>query len=364
MTVIINPRQGPFVNRELAFGGEVALSSLGRNLIKAFNHLRQFRAGEYIASYNGRVNPAINGNNLSRFHIITRFPVQSEADDVQIVITQKNWLIGYAAVNEKTEWSKVFGGGVTETPYDALAPPIAVANDTSSSKPHGAYHEYEMTLTPVAIGVADGFRCSRLDITNAVVHQLNVFGCPIEPNLDADEAVVSLSDAAVGRVLQGYVDGVDDGTVGALVHYLDADDSVVHNTCRPLLNTPYALGVHLNNEAALIPIRRDGNNNAMTYKVKPRNLTGAAGDVACDPAIVAWGDAAAEIQFVTTVGNSTKYTIPGGGLAVPTLITTTDFTGKLDVDPDGDFITINALSGAGNDVYINAVSLWESYQHR
>jgi len=371
MSIIINPRRGPFVNRETAYGGEVALSTaLGSKLVKAFNHLRRFRAGEYVASYNGRVDPAINGNHVSKFHIITRFPVQADAADVQLVATQKNWMIGYGGgVNEKTEWRKLYGGGVTETPYDAAAPPAAVTDDTSISLPSGDYHEYEFGVTPEAIGAADGFRCSRLDITNAVVHQLNVFGCPIEPDLDADAALVGLSDAAVGRVLQGYVDGTDDGTIGALVHYMDDDgttgvDSVIHNTCRPLFNTPYALGVHLNNEAAFIPIRSDTNDNSMTYAVEARNLTGGAGDIACDIAVVISGDAGAQIKLSSTIAvDNSTYTL-GGGDGAPILKTTSDFSGTLNIDPGGDFITIEALSGAGNDVYIHTVSLWENYRYR
>ena len=376
MSIIINPRKGPFVNRETAFGGELALSnSLGANLVNAWNHLRRWRAGEYIASYSGRVDPAINGDNLSKFHIITRFPEQVDGSDVQIVVTQKNWMIGYAgAVNEKTEWRKLFGGAVTETPYDSLAPPNTITiGDTATSLPSGDYHEYEFEVTPEAIGTADGFRCSRLDITNAVVHQLNVFGCPIEPDIDKASALVGLSDVAVGQTMRGFIQGTSDGTVGALIHYMDDDgtngvDSVVHNSCRPLFQTPYALGVHLNNEANYIPIRSDANDVSMTYKVKARNLTGnAVDDVACDPAIVISGDAGARIKMSsTTAADNVVYTIPGGGIpqAVPELKTTTDFGDTLNIDPAGDTITIEALSGAGNDVWIQTVSLWEGYRYR
>lgn len=362
---IKNPPVGKFVNWQRAYGGELASSAkLGQPLVAAFNHLRQFRAGEYIASYSGRVNPAINGNGASEFHIITRFPVQSGAGDVPLIITQKNWKRGYAAGNETIAWFKDYTDGAADvTLYDSPAEPITTTNDTANSKPHGKKSEWAVDVEPTAAN--DGFRCSRLDIDNALIHRLNVFGCPATPDLDADEAVVSSATVSSGDVLRGYVHGTDDGTIGALVHYLDAEDSVIHNTCRALLNTPYALGVHLNNEAAYIPIRSDGAVNSMTYMVKARNLTGAAGDIACDPAIVISGDAAARIRMSsTTAADNVVYTIPGGGLANPTLKTTADFGDTLNIDPAGDTITIEALSGAGNDVYIQAVSLWEPYRYR
>ncbi len=368
---IKTPTVGKFINWKSALVGEPAMSSaFGAPLVHTFNHLRQFRAGEYVASYSGRCNHLINGNDANKFHIITRFPVQSGAGDVPVIITAKNWKRGYAAGNETWEWYKDYGDGAADsTPYSSGAVSASVANDTADSHANGAGNEFAVDVTPVAIGTADGFRCSRLDVTNAMIHRLNVFGCPVDPDIDADEAVVRLASVSVGRPLRGYVHGTDDGTIGALIHFTDDDgtngtDSVIHNTCRPLFNTPYALGVHLNDEAAYIPIRSDSADNSMTYKVKARNLTGAVGDISCDVAVVISGDAGARIRMSsTTAADNTVYTL-GGGDAAPILKTTSDFTGTLDIDPAGDEITIEALSGAGNDIYIHTVSLWENYRYR
>ncbi len=43
---------GKMINWETAFSGEPALSAkFGAPMVKAFQHLRQYRAGEYVASY-------------------------------------------------------------------------------------------------------------------------------------------------------------------------------------------------------------------------------------------------------------------------------------------------------------------------
>ena len=378
---IKNPPVGKFINWHTALVGEPAMSAaLGAPLVKTFNHLRRYRAMEYIASYSGRYEVAINGNDANEFHIISRFPVRASSDDATAIITAKNWRRGYAAGSETWEWYKDYTDGAADaTLYSSGAVSNSVTDDGVNSHASGRGSEFAVDIEPQAINVDDGFRCSRLDVANAMIHRLNVFGCPAEPDLAADEALLGLADISVGRVLQGYDEtNTNAGTIGTLCHYMDGDssdavtgtDSVIHNTSRALFNTCYAKGVHLNDEAALISIRQDSDGDAQTYKVKPRNLTGGVTDVECDIAIMVWGDAGAGVQMVSsTAGDSSKYTIPGGGLATPTLVTTADFTGatythKLGVDPAGDYITINALSGAGNDVYINTVSLWENYQYR
>jgi len=385
-----NPPVGEFINWQTAYVGEPPSSNkLGKRLVNTFNHLRRYRAQEYIASYSGRYDPAVNGDWESRFHIITRFPVRKSGDDAQIVISMKKWEIGRPVagpIDLLVDWRKAYGGAVTITLSECFVPVAAVADDGINDDPSGFYTEWmegvdgagdtqPLTVTPVAINTNDGFQCSRLDVDNIVVHRLNVMGCPHNPMLEDDESLVSLSDVATGQVLRGWDEGNNDGTIGALCHYMDGDssdavtgtDSMIHNSCRPLFNTPYALGVHLNNEAAYIPIRSDAADAAMTYKVKPRNLTGGATDIACDIAVVISGDAAAELKFISnTAVDSSKIIIPAGGYANPTLITTShaQCEGTLNVDPDGDFIEIQALSGAGNDIYIHAVSLWEPYQYR
>jgi len=369
MTTITNPRVGKFINWQCAYGGELAQSSaFGAPVVSTFNHLRQWRAGEYIASYSGRCNLAINGNSSNEFHIITRFPEQAGGGDVPLIITAKKWQLGYGAVNEVWEWYKDYTDiAADSTLYTSPATLNTVTDDTANSKAHGASREFAADVEPVDIATNDGFRCSRLDVDNAMLHRLNVFGCPLAATLDEDEAVVSNLDVSAGQPLRGYVDGTDDGTVGAVAHYIDAEDSCIHNTARCLFQTPYAKGVHLNDEAILIPIRSDVNGVAMTYKVKPRNLTGGATDIACDIALVISGDEEAAVKFISnTAVDSSTITIPAGGYANPTLITTSHAAceGTLNIDPDGDYIEIQALSGAGNDIYIHTVSLWEPYKNR
>jgi len=291
MTDVNQPRVGELINWETAFVGEPALAAkFGAPMVRVFQHLRQYRAGEYVASYSGRCNLGINGNNANRFHVITRFPVQAGAGVVPLIITQKNWKLDYpAATTELVTWYRDYGDGAADiTMYSGLAPATVATPDTVNDLASGRYCEWalgedadgdekELSVTPVAIGTNNGFRCSRLNIDNAMVHRLNVFGCPHGPNIDEDEAVAGLADVSVGRVLQGYVHGTDDGTVGAVAHYIDADDSCVHNTARPLFNTSYALGVYQTGEAAPgDSLRQDGDGGAMTYRVMPRNLTGAA----------------------------------------------------------------------------------------
>lgn len=366
---ISNPKTGAFINWKNAYGGELARSSsFGMPCVRTFNHLRRWRSGEYVASYSGRCNVAINGNDVNRFHIITRFPVQSGGGTVPVIITSKKWKRGYGVVVELWDWYKDYTDGAADpTLYSAAAPLIAVTtDDTANSKASGTSNERKAEVEPQGIGTNDGFRCSRLNVDNAMLHRLNVFRCPMDGTLDADQAVVYDARVSPGEALRGYVDGTDDGTLGALIHYMDGDtdgtDSVIHNTCRPLFNTPYALGAHVTNEAGYVPIRSDANAVSMTYQVKARNLTGGAGVIPCDIAVVISGDVDAAIKFTSSVDNST-YTLVAGD-AAPILRTTSDFSDTLNIAAAGDEITIEALSGAGNDIYIHAVSLWEPYQHR
>ena len=377
---ITNPRIGKFINWKSSYIGDPADSvRLGIPAATTFNHLRRYRAMEYLASYSGRRDPDINGNSLSEFHIISRFPVRENGGDADIIINAHNWKKQYGAVNESWLWYKDYGDAfATRLILKDVAAPTVGGDDADNDYPTGAYGEWSegvdaagddqsLVVTPQAIGTADGFRCSRLDVTNAVVHRLNVFGCPHEPTLSEAEALVSLSDFNVDETLRGWDDAnSDDGTVGTLCHYMDAGDSVVHNTSRPLFNTCYALGVYQTGVAAPgASLRRDSVGNAQTYRVKPRNLTGAAGNVDCDPAIVLSGGAGAVVTLSSSIaGDSVTYTIPGGGLANPTLKTVSDFTDALEVDPDLDYITVKGTSAGGIELHVQAVSLWEPYQYR
>jgi len=378
MTDVSQPRVGELINWETAFVGEPALASkFGAPMVRVFQHLRQYRAGEYVASYSGRCSLGINGNNANRFHVITRFPVQADEGVVPLIITQKNWKLDYPAdTDELVTWYRDYADGVADiTMYTGLANATVVTPDTSNDLASGRYCEWaigddadgdekELSVTPVAIGTNNGFRCSRLNIDNAMVHRLNVFGCPHGPNIDEDEAVVGLADVSAGRVLQGYVDGTDDGTLGAVAHYIDADDSCIHNTARPLLQTCYAGGIYQTGEAAHAALRQDGDGNSMTYRVMPRNLTGAATDISCDLAIVAWGGEDTEIAFTSTTAGDTATFVMPAAIAAPTLFTTDDFDGQLDIDPDGDEITITGKSAGALELHVQTVSLWEPYKNR
>lgn len=370
-----NPPVGKFINWKSALVGSPASSNaLGKPLVKTFNHLRRYRAMEFLASYSGRYDPAINGDWASRFHIISRFPVRNNGtSDAQIGINLKAWKIGRPVagpINLLINWRKLLGGGVTTTLRDCFIPVAAASDDGINDKPNGIYGEWAVEVTPEAIGTADGFRCSRLDVDNLVVHRLNVFGCPHDPMLDDDEALVKLSDMATGEVLRGWDQGNDDGTIGALCHYMDAGDSVIHNSSRALFNTTYALGIHQTGVAAHNTghLRQDSAGNAMSYRVAARNLTGnVVDDIPCDVAVVLMGDASCEVQLASvTAGDTSTITIPAGGYATPTLVTTShaQCTGALNIDPAGDTITITGISPAGINLYVNAVSLWEPYQHR
>jgi len=377
VTTISQPRVGELINWETAYVGDPALAAkFGAPMVRAFQHLRQYRAGEYVGSYSGRCDLTINGNNANRFHVITRFPVQANAGVVPLTITQKNWKLDYpAATTELVTWYRDYGDGAADiTLYTGLAAATVATPDTSNDLASGRYCEWaegedgagddkELSVTPVAIGVNDGFRCSRLNIDNAMIHRINVFGCPHSPNIDEDEAVVGLADVSVNRVLQGWDHGNDDGTVGAVAHYIDADDSCIHNTCRPLFNTCYALGVYQTGVNPAESLRQDGDGGAQTYMVKPRNLTGSGDKVLCDPAIVVYGGAGAVVTFASTT-DSVTYTIPGGGLATPTLVTVSSFTDQLEVDDVIDYITVSGTSAGGIELYVQAVSLWEPYTLR
>jgi len=373
---ITNPPVGKFINWHTALTGDPAMSAqFGAPLVKTFNHLRRYRAMEYIASYSGRCDHTLNGNDANEFHVISRFPVRASGDDAQAIITAKLWRRGYAAGNETWEWYKDYtDGAADDTLYSAGAVSNTVTEDAGIMHAHGPGYEFAVDIEPQAINTDDGFRCSRLDVSNAMIHRLNVFGCPHDPTLEAGEALVSLSDVSVGRVLQGWDEGNDDGTIGTLCHYMDGDsseqvtgtDSVIHNTSRALFNTAYALGVYQTGVAAPgESLRQDSDGGAQTYRVKPRNLTGSGDKVPCDPAIIVYGGAGCVVTFSSSVAvDSVSYTIPGGGLAAPTLVTVSDFTGQLEIDDELDYVTVSGTSAGGIELYVQAVSLWEPHQYR
>jgi len=382
---ISNPRIGKLINWRQSYVGDPADSvNLGIPMAEDFNHLRRYRAMEYIASYSGRIAPFpadaadINGNHLSKFHIISRYPVRENGGAAEIVINAHNWRHEYVAGNETWEWYNDMGDlFATRTILKNVAASTTGGDDDANDYPSGEYGEWfdgldatnaakSLTITPVAIGTDDGFRCSRLDVTNAIVHRLNVMGCPHEPTLTEAEALVSSSDFSVDEVIKGWDEAnADDGTVGTVCHYLDAGDSVIHNSSRALFNTPYALGVYQTGVNPAESLRQDADGNAQTYRVKPRNLTGAAGNVDCDPAIVVYGGAGCVVTMSSSVAaDSVSYTIPGGGLLEPTLVTVSSFTDQLEVDDELDYITVSGTSAGGIELFVQAVSLWEPYQHR
>jgi len=71
------------------------------------------------------------------------------------------------------------------------------------------------------------------------------------------------------------------------------------------------------------------------------------------------------VTFSSSVAtDSVSYTIPGGGLLEPTLVTVSSFTDQLEVDDELDYITVSGTSAGGIELFVQAVSLWEPYQHR
>jgi len=376
VSTIKNPPDGKFLNWRHCQTGEPALAAWARKAQQTFNHLRSWRTGaDYVACYIGRPDEDTNGDptngTTSRYHVITAFPVRADAGDQDLLIRAQLWRWGFddggtpaSPLLETWDFYKdatdvapdVSKGYATET--------TAVTNDGYTDAPHGDVRRILVHVAPVSTATDEGFRMSRLDVENAMVANLSIWAVPTSSVLDLDQAIVRESDIAAGRAIMGFADGAtDQKSLGALTHYIDSGDSVIHASRRCLFQQCYPIGAWAEDTAAYAHIRAEsvtGGANGSTYKVKPRNLNSGVGSIVADIALCLTASDGAKIRLTSSV-DSWVYTSGGDTDA---LITSEDgvspnATNGILIAPGGDYIQVETLTGAGKDLLLQTISLWE-----
>jgi len=377
--IIKNPRAGKFLNWRHCHTGLPLLASWMRKAQQTFNHLRGWRAGNtYVASYIGRPDEAVNGDpsnrTVSTYYVITGFPVPNDAPppNRKIRIRAREWKWGFGDPNpllETWEWyADAADGAAQVTKIYTCTPETWTVNDDYTDAPGGPVRMFTGTVVPVATGTNDGFRMSLLTVENVMMADLSFWALPLSEDLTADNAIVTEADVTAGEPVLGYKIGGEDRSVGALAHYMDSGDSMIHATRRALIGHCYPIGAFAAGTGDWVALRAEsltGSLNASTYKVTPRNLDNGTGDITCDVALCVTMDVDTQIRLTAeTSGDKWEYTSGGDAAA---LITTSDGTSAsggagtgLQIDPAGDYIRVDVKGATESDeVLIHTISLWE-----
>jgi hypothetical protein len=209
----------------------------------------------------------------------------------------------------------------------------------------------------------EGFHVSKLDITYCYLSNMTVSTMPETTLTDAQGYFVKPNKFITYEALRGSTSGTVGDSVGRMAWGLERGDSAVQATHRCLFQTTYPKGAFVGSAGTPAPFQSDASSNPLRYKVTPRNLQKSSSPVECDVAIVVNTATAGDtIEMVSsTAGDTWTYTVPAGGIATPTAITTANGSGGgtgggLLVAAAGDLATVRAQ---GADVHCNTFSLWE-----
>jgi hypothetical protein len=361
-------RKGEWINwKEGYVGAPPSSTQFGQKAQRVWSWLSQWRHGEYVASYSGRPEMAINGNGSNDFHIILFSPEKADTGNVtrQLGCYIKLWDHSFAGVGAlDADWHDPFGAAGTAV-WDLTAWPVTT-NDTYGDAPQGpeAFLYEGMTYTPTV--ATDFCRHSKLVINNAMVACMSIFEMP-EPDLTAANLQVKLGDVGVGEVIRGF-DTTLGNSLGALIELGgdcdDGDESLERNTRRTLFQTCYPVGVYQANTGGWESHRADSNGVAFRYRIQTRNLRGlAAGTATTFPAFVITADAGVDVRYVAGSGDIWSYTVPGGGVT-DQLVTYSDGAGVagagLEVDNDAiDYVDIQVDAGVAEESQLQTVALFE-----
>jgi hypothetical protein len=317
-----------------------------------FNHLRAHRQGETYGRQWGRPNGALNGGGVSDFHIISQAitPADTSQTTRKILVQIQHW-------NTST-----YGSGPVRTADHrwnttsfATAYFFSNSGDSYVTGPTGPLIEHIFDIdvsSPTSGFTSDLLECG------GIVAAIGVTTLP-EETLTTDAAYgVIPGNTSPGQTIRGEK---DNGSVGAMVYYQDAGDSVLANTRRCLFYQMHAAGFYAIGAGAAGYDYIWGGSisaNPATLKIKGRNLRGRSAftQFNTDLAFVCTHDDGAGLRFTSAqTGNIATWT-GSGTVTTPTLYVVNDF---LRVDPTGDEITVEFYVDSTHAINVNTLSLWE-----
>jgi len=236
-----------------------------------------------IALYFGRNSPASNGgtsfNVYRNFHIITHAPrlrdyTQTDHDR-RLLVSFRYW--GYqmhSATQRHFRWFKDFGDS-TASWTKTVAYHNPASSDADTDYPSGGGDIFVCDYTPQIHTVKNGFRCSKFQIDNALVHSLSVEELPLKNSQlsNSQKAWLDPSRFKPGQPLTAQTGTPYTGSIDSLINVQNGygTDSCIANQARCLFQTPYPVCAYSDGDGTSTmswrSLREDGHGHAQKYKL-------------------------------------------------------------------------------------------------
>jgi len=239
-----------------------------------------------IALYYGRNDEDSNGGATKdvyrNFHIITHAPrlrdyTQTDHDR-RLLISFRYWGHIFRSPSVPTYrsfgWYKDFADGTADwTKTVAYHNPLV--DDADTDYPNGGGNTFVCDYTPQLHTAKDGFRCSKFQIDNALVHSLSVEELPLKNSQlsNSQKAWLDPSRFKTGQPLTAQTGTPYTGSIDSLINVQNGygTDSCIANQARCLFQTPYPVCAYSDGDGTSTmswrSLREDGHGHAQKYKL-------------------------------------------------------------------------------------------------
>ena len=243
-----------------------------------------------IALYFGRNDPAENGGlegisggqngKTNKYHIITHAPrlrdyTQTDHDR-RLLVSFRYWNYVYElpGSSRKFEWFKDFADSTADW-TKTVAYHNPASNDADTDYPSGGGDAFVCDYTPQLHTAKDGFRCSKFQIDNALVHSLSVEELPLKNSQlsNSQKAWLDPSRFKAGQPLTAQTGTPYTGSIDSLINVQNGygTDSCIANQARCLFQTPYPVCAYSDGDGTSTmswrSLREDGHGHAQKYKL-------------------------------------------------------------------------------------------------
>jgi hypothetical protein len=303
-----------------------------------------------LANYYGRPDPTKNGNYDSTFQLI--LPVNHSKDQTSITrkigIECQCWDYTDAGADTIFKYD-----GTTQETWTRTASQTQDYDEDPAGLNYSGVHEYDQD------DETDGYGVHTFAVDGSLVARLGVYSLP-EYNLNTDAAYrLNSGNFGSGQPLKGDFNN-SIGTLAQFQNSTSADiaETMVSNSRKCLAQWVTPAGVYCagaGGSLAWVDMFDD-----FTFKIRPRNLrvrTYGSDVSTVDLAVVTRHNDTTGLRITSTETSDTAGFTFSGDATTPTLSVLRD---AIDIDPEGDEITVEVNTSTTLGVEVHSIAIFES----